>query len=368
MLESFLFEIDDSRRKQGLRYPELAYILLFAIFAILCGGDSYRDIHSFIKVHLETLKEKFNLKWKRSPAYTTIRNIIQSLSSNSVEKAFRKYSAGLAENNKSKKRFIAFDGKTLRGSFDNFNDKSAIQILSAFLVDSKIILAHEEIEEKTNEIPTAQDLIKKLGLEDCIFTFDAMNCQQKTLETAKDTNNNVIVQVKANQKFLLEDCLQTSKDMPICDVYEEPLNEERNRREKRKVEVFNTSLISDLEKWNLVKAIVKVKRHREIFDTKKKCWKNSGETAFYISTVVLSAEDFCKAIRNHWKIENCNHYVRDVSMQEDKSRIRVNANIFAKLRSFALNIMRANNTANVKRKLFENCLDLENILNYTGIK
>jgi predicted transposase YbfD/YdcC len=83
-----------------------------------------------------------------------------------------------------------------------------------------------------------------------------------------------------------------------------------------------------------------VERKREIFDTKKKQWKNTDETVYYISTILLSAEEFCKAVRNHWGIENGNHHVRDVSMNEDKSRIRNNPGIFARLKSFALNILR----------------------------
>ncbi|MCP4363015.1 MAG: hypothetical protein GY796_33840, partial [Chloroflexi bacterium] len=61
-----------------------------------------------------------------------------------------------------KKAFIGYDGKVIRGSFDHFNDQKAIQVLSAFAVDEQIILGHEEIETKTNEIPTAQGLMEKL--------------------------------------------------------------------------------------------------------------------------------------------------------------------------------------------------------------
>jgi len=43
MLKSFLSEIKDNRRKEGRRY-ELPHILLFSIFAILSGADSYRKI------------------------------------------------------------------------------------------------------------------------------------------------------------------------------------------------------------------------------------------------------------------------------------------------------------------------------------
>jgi hypothetical protein len=56
-----------------------------------------------------------------------------------------------------------------------------------------------------------------------------------------------------------------------------------------------------------------------------------------------------------------------VTMGEDKSRIRTNPHIFAKLRSFALNILRVNNVENVDLELFNNCMNLDNILNYAGV-
>jgi hypothetical protein len=84
----------------------------------------------------------------------------------------------LAESDE-ERQFIGCDGKVLRGSFDHFKDQKAIQILSAFVSNSQIILAHEEIATKTNEIPTAQALMEALGLSGYIFTFDALHCQKK---------------------------------------------------------------------------------------------------------------------------------------------------------------------------------------------
>jgi len=129
MLKSFLSEIKDNRRKEGKRY-KLEDILLFPIFAIPGGAVSYRKIHTFIKGHYEVLKEEFGLEWKRLPAYTTIRNIIRGLSSDESEECFRKFGSELSElpelsEEKNGKRFIACDGKVLKGSFDNFNDKKA---------------------------------------------------------------------------------------------------------------------------------------------------------------------------------------------------------------------------------------------------
>jgi len=190
---------------------------------------------------------------------------------------------------------------------------------------------------------------------------------KKTLQTAKESGNEVIVQVKGNQKTLLHDCQTIAETTIPDDVYQEPLTKTRNRLESRQVELFISPALTDGEKWALVKVVVKVERYRQVFDTKTKTWKSSDESSFYISTIVLSAPEFCQAIRDHWGIENRNHHVRDVTMGEDKSRIRTNPHIFAKLRSFALNILRKNKVENVSLELFENALNLDNVLNYVGI-
>ena len=111
------------------------------------------------------------------PAHTTIRDIIQGTSGTELEQSFREYSQVLVESD-DEKQFIGCDGKVLRGSFDHFQDQKAIQILSAFVSNEPIILAHEAIASKTNEIPTAQTLMKELGLAGYIFTFDALHCQK----------------------------------------------------------------------------------------------------------------------------------------------------------------------------------------------
>ena len=62
---------------------------------------------------------------------------------------------------------------------------------------------------------------------------------------------------------------------------------------------------------------------------------------------MLPANAFAHAMRNHWAIENQNHWVRDVTLAEDASRIRVNPGIMARLRSQTLNIARANGVTNI---------------------
>jgi len=64
-----------------------------------------------------------------------------------------------------------------------------------------------------------------------------------------------------------------------------------------------------------------------------------SETAFYVCQVYLSAAEFNKAVQAHWSIENRNHYVGEVTLGEDHSRIRVQPGPFTRIRSFALNIL-----------------------------
>lgn len=176
MLQSFLFQIKDHRRAQGKRYQQ-GHILLFAVLGILSGATSYRKVQRFIVGNYEALDTAFELRWKRMPAYTTIRDIIQRTDKNELENSFRRYSAALNDR-KEKQQFIGCDGKVLRGSFNHFEDEKAVQILSAFLNEGHLILAHEEVAAKTNEIPTAQRLIQELGLSGYIYTFDALHCQK----------------------------------------------------------------------------------------------------------------------------------------------------------------------------------------------
>jgi predicted transposase YbfD/YdcC len=202
------------------------------------------------------------------------------------------------------------------------------------------------------------------------FYFRCFKHSKKTLERAKAIGNDVIVQVKKNQKYLYSDCKYScSKLTPISTNRIKEKN--RNRIETRIVKVYKGVGISSIDwyKWSLVDAIIKVTRIREVSDTKTKCINKSVENSYYISTVSgLKSKTYNKIIRDHWSIENSNHYVRDVSLREDNSRIRCNPFNMAVLRSFALNIMRKNDSSNIQNDRYENSLDINKVLNYIGIR
>ena len=97
-------------------------------------------------------------------------------------------------------------------------------------------------------------------------------------------------------------------------------------------------------------------------------WVQRGEVAYYISSATgLSADTWGDVIRGHWGIENRQHYVRDVTCDEDRSRIRDNPGIMARARSFSLNILRHNGVANIAQALWNGALSLDLILEYKAI-
>lgn len=189
----------------------------------------------------------------------------------------------------------------------------------------------------------------------------------KTFEIARKTGNDLIVQVKCNQKGLLrrlEGVVATTAPIAVDDSRDLA----RNRQEDRRVEVFAPGAALDGGEWGpLVAAVARVKRHTLIRSAATGLWTSREETAIYVSSVMLPAKTFANAIRNHWAIENRNHWVRDVTLAEDASRIRINPGVMARLRSQALNIIRANGLANIAKALWNAALDPAVSLSYTGL-
>lgn len=203
------------------------------------------------------------------------------------------------------------------------------------------------------------------------FHFRRSSLPKKTLKSVKKSGNEAIIQVKGNQKKLLENCQKTTNKIEATDK-DTSREKSRNRIETRKVEIYNDNLkyfTTDIKKqWGkYIKMIIKAERTRKEFDTKEKKWKKSFERSYYISTIQLTARESAKAIRGHWAIENRNHCVKDITMNEDKSRIRIKPDLFARLRSFALNVMRANKVENINQELYKNALNIRGLLSYNKL-
>jgi hypothetical protein len=99
------------------------------------------------------------------------------------------------------KEQITFDGKVIRGS-GNGSSLNTLQLMSAMMIDSGLILYQQEVSYKTNEIPVMQVMLRQLSVKGTIITADAMHCQTYTDEIIRVEGADYMLQVKDNQRHL----------------------------------------------------------------------------------------------------------------------------------------------------------------------
>ena len=183
---------------------------------------------------------------------------------------------------------------------------------------------------------------------------------KKTLALALEKEADVLVQVKANQPTLLAACedLAGYRAAVQCDVQHDKGHGRIETRTVRTYEVPANWLEDD---WQaLVKQVVSVSRTVE---RRKRTggWERTSETAWWVSTAVMSAATCQMAIRGHWSVENQNHYVRDVVLREDHCTMRHKPGILARLRSMTLNCLRSTSRRSITIELRRNALNFEHL-------
>jgi predicted transposase YbfD/YdcC len=357
-----LAEVRDPRRAQGQRYS-LRHLLLFSVLAVLAGATSYQGIITFIALQRERLNAVFGACFRRAPAVNTLRHLFLALGRDDLEAAFRRYARGLGTRAMPEAmRTVALDGKTLRGSVDHLNDRQAAHLLSAFASDAGLILAHQELTGAPDEIAAVPKLMAELGVTGVLFTADALHCQKEGFARAAETGNALLVRVKENQPTLHAALAGLCAEQRPFSSDETVDRRRHGRQEHRRVEVFDTAGHLDAPWQTLIACVARVSRLTYTKDTRSGLWPTREETGYYACQIRRDAESLAHAIRAHWGIENRDHYVRDVTLGEDGSRIRGRPGVMARLRSIALNILRANGIQNIRQALYANALSLDRLL------
>ena len=184
-----------------------------------------------------------------------------------------------------------------------------------------------------------------------------MRCTvKKHFEVAQQADITLIVQVKSNQPTLLQtitDIAAVTEPLSACHSHDKA----RGRDESRTVVVFDPAGKLSYNDWKVhIRAIFRVDRVVYTRSAKTGLLSSTTETAFYVSNKPLDASRGAQAIRAHWGIETTSHYSRDVTLGEDRSRIRCNPGVFARLRSFAFNILKANRTGTLSQDRYRAAL------------
>ena len=191
---------------------------------------------------------------------------------------------------------------------------------------------------------------------------------KKHFELAAEANIALIVQVKDNQPTLHQQIQEISATTePVGSAHSR--DKGRNCDESRAVTVFDPAgKLADTDWHPHVAAIIRVERDVFTRNARTGLLRHSTETAFYVSNAPITATRAAEAIRAHWGIETTSHYSRDVTLGEDRSRIRTNPGVFARLRSFGFNILKANRTNTLNQDRYRAALaGIDNLLNLLAI-
>ena len=189
-----------------------------------------------------------------------------------------------------------------------------------------------------------------LDLKGSVISIDAMGTQKEIASLIIAKQSDYILGLKGNQGILLEDTEHSFRDLKPMDtnIY---TTKGHGRIETRKAEVItDLRYLETLEDWDGLKSIIKITSKRFEVTTEKE----SLETRYYISSLILNAAQMNQYIRGHWQVENKLHWTLDVTFNEDINRTRTghaDAN-FSIIKQIALNILKLDNSKkslNIKR-------------------
>lgn len=340
-MRSILAQIDDPRRELT-RLHNLNDILLIAIIAVICGADTWNEIEQYALEKEDFLGSFLDLP-NGIPSHDTFNRVFSAIDSNQFETCFTEWVMSFTT--LLDKEVVAIDGKTIRGAKSN-GKKSPIHMVSAWASANNVVLGQEKVSEKSNEITAIPKLLEVLLLKNCIVTIDAMGCQTQIAAKIVSKDADYILAVKENQSQLhqdIEDEFRFGKNIET--TTDQELN--HGRIETRKCCIINDfKFIKPSNKWKKLSSIVRIESTREFKNANKAIEK---ATRYYISSIEAKPQDFQKAIRSHWAIENKLHWTLDVAFSEDASRKRIGnaAQNFSILKKIALNLLKKDTTAKV---------------------
>ena len=328
-------DLVDPRQGNAQRH-ELDEIVMLALLAMVSGAETCVDMALFGRSK-EALLRRFLRLPGGIPSHDTFSRVFRLLDPAAFEACFARYVAALAGRIEG---VVAVDGKTARRSFDRQGGQGPLHLISAFACDTRLALGQRKVDGKSNEISALPELLALLTLDGCIVTADAMHCQKATARAILDRGGDYVLAVKGNQKTLLDD-IQLLLDDPDAapDDAAQTVDGDHGRIETRRAAIdHDVAWLAERHGFPGLQAVGKITATREIDG------KTTTACRYYILSKPLSAARFLDVVRAHWHVENRLHWVLDVIMDEDQSRARKDngPENLARLRRFALNIVRAN--------------------------
>lgn len=349
-ITSYFLTISDPRVERTKAH-RLIDVIMVAICGVLAGCEGWVEIAEFGEERAEWFGGFLALP-NGIPSHDTFGRVFSLLDPVQFQESFSLWMQSVVALGAGE--VIAIDGKTSRHTFAD--GVKPLHLVSAFATANGVALGQTAVDKKSNEIKAIPELLQLLDIRGCLVTTDAFGCQSDIVADIVAKEADYLLAVKGNQGLLHRDIKTCFADETLSHLISTSTTENKGhgRVEKRVCEVLSgTDIIDRLRhknNWINLNTIVRVTATR----TSLKTGGVQTHSRYYICSLKRpSAERIQTAVRAHWGIENNLHWVLDMAMNEDQSRIRTDhapANM-AVLRHIALNLVRSDKTRKLGIKI-----------------
>jgi len=325
--------VHDPRSRQGRRFT-VAALLTLAVAAMLANHLSPFAIAQWGAEQDAASKRAMGFAKGVTPHQSTVARLFRRLDPALLSAVLTAHCAADVSPGAAVRGAVgvAFDGKAQRGRLAFATTASCpVHALSAYAHEAAVVLAQVEIvgdaEKAEAELTVAPRLIARLDWRGRVLTGDALFCQRDLCKQVGEAGGDYLVIVKENQPQLSRaiatlfasraDTALRAASLPAWDMREvRTVNKGHGRVEVRHL-VASTAL-NDYLDWPGVAQVLMIERvwweHGERHEAVR-----HGITS--LPPAVADAERLLTLARGHWQIENGLHYVKDVTLGEDRRLI-----------------------------------------------
>ncbi len=352
ILDAFATVIDP-RCRQGRRFT-VAALLTLALAAMLANHLSPLAIAQWGAEQDAASKRAMGFPKGVTPHQSTFQRLFRRLDPALLSAALATHRAAHASPDTPVRggEGVALDGKARRGVLACATTaRCPVHALTACTHEQGVTLAQEEIVSDAGkaeaELTVAPRLIARLDWRGRVLTGDALFCQRTLCGQVCAAGGDYLLIVKENQPALVRaiatlfasraDLALRAASLPAWDMREAASEDKGHGRHEQRRLIASTEL-NDYLDWPGVGQVFMVERH----------WRERGEchaaVRYGITSLppdVADAARLLVLVRGHWQIENGLHYVKDVTLGEDRSLIHMGhgPSIMAILRDTVVSVL-----------------------------
>ena len=372
-LRCFLDQVPDTRSRRGLRYP-MRTALAILIGSRLAGCQTLTELSDFGRALSQQTLAAIGSRRRpqtgryEAPCISSWHDLLKRIDAAEVERLLAAWTAAQVLGNpedsadgEAPLRAIAMDGKVLRGSYDRdlgadgeLLDKPAQQQLSALDLDSGTVVGQLGFSGQKEDAEGAalRTLARTFADSGLCVIADALHTQRGTAQELLGLGLDFVFTVKANQPNVLAqvhegfhwDCMSAHQSLSC----------EHGRIETRSIRVADE--LDPTVPYVDFPGVRFVAQLRRQVESKKDGRKRKPETVYLLTSLPpeqATPRRLLRLNRCYWGIENRIHWVRDVALREDHSRIRKGTlpRLLAAFANFAISLLRLLKTPNIKRRM-----------------